>query len=243
MISHRFYITMLVVSTGMMFGMEVDFPAKENVTNSMDMAAPRTPEKKESIYSYNENSPFTKNTVLFSDNNGIQNEIIKRINETPAGGYIHIQSPFISLWRLEKALNEAIVRGVSVEVDGTRRSQLTLSKNVKKRVVPGLHSKRVIIASQMPSLFDDTQETHIFMGSDNLSNTSSGNQEIMEYSRNDKGWFAAHYEDLQKKRPLDSDAKKVVKKTPTKNTLVSTQEYDVNESKVARIKTIEEVLK
>ncbi len=239
MIMYQLCAMLLVMISGSVWGMEVGSPVKENnpLVNSF-----QTPPRK---YTYNPKSPFQKDTVLFSDDNAIQNQIIQRINETPQGGYIHIQSPFISLWKLELALKEAVERGVQVHVDLTGRSPIVNKLKdigVTVRVIPGLHTKRVLVASQHPEKFDESSEAHLFVGSDNISNISSGHKEVMEYSRNDKDWVFKQYQDIIKSSDSKLEVLKLVDDTPLKKTMTSTREYDVNASKMKRIATIKEVL-
>ena len=219
-----------------------------------------------SLWSMDSGSSFLasspKADVLFRDRSAT---MIQAINETPAGGFVGVESPFYSDTLLEKALQDARERGVRVERHATTRDAVgraksralkadksgkkvarKVSKSVLKSpeiVVPGLHAKRLLIADVDPENCDQENNKKrklVFEGSDNMTLFSRFHKEGMLVTQDDPDYFADHYLYFKKDATPLSPIRRVkpLFVSPKKKMATRSTEYDLTGSIAERINTL-----
>ena len=174
--------------------------------------------------------------------------VIKAINAIKKGGVVKLKSPFLSDKGVVGALCKAANRDVTTEVHVASRAKANQERlekaGVSVKVVPKLHAKMCITSNQNPKSKKRKRggenKSRVIVGSDNLSDCSRSNREVMVETKNDPEYFKQNYDLFKSPDTSKTKKKKVLKFTPIRRSIKSSHDCHLNESKGRRFRKLAE---
>lgn len=176
--------------------------------------------------------------------------IVDAIDDIGKGGFVGLETPFLSDNKVCDALIRAQQRGAQVKVHLGNRAKANREKLLRAGVavkeLPDLHAKRCLISTQAPENVDKENEAEnsqscVFVGSDNLSYCSRFHKEIMVETKRSASYFGQHFASFESpEKQSKKRSREVMEVTPVSQKAVDTRTHCINRSKAQRILSLAE---